>query len=344
MRFWFVNEYLMPETRNPNDRNELLADVAEMYFVKNMHQAQIAKRIGVTRSMVSRMISEAQRQGIVHIHIMRSVSYDYGLQDKLANLFGLKSAFVIPWQSDNTRLLQYLGIAGAQALKQYLAPEQILGLPWGTSVSAVVDAIEIDSPLPIKVVQLVGALGSRNLNYDGHGLVQRLAQKFGGDAYYMNAPFQVESAEMVQALCMNSSIKETFDLAKRCDVALLGIGSVVPKYSTYHQAGYLGLQALDNLQKAGAVGGICGIHFDIHGNSVAQEFQDCVLSISREDLLRIPIRIAVAGGIGKAPAILGALRSGLFNIIVTDSGATREVFILDRQSETPEFEPIAHPV
>jgi deoxyribonucleoside regulator len=322
----------MPEARNPNDRIDLLADVAEMYFIKNMNQAQIAKRVGVTRSMVSRMISEAQRQGIVHIQIMRSISYEYGLQDKLIERFGLKSAFVVSWQNDNSRLLQHIGIAGARALKPHLAPQQILGLPWGTTVSAVVDAIEIERPLSIKIVQLLGALGARNLKFDGHGLVQRLAQKFGGDAYFLNAPFLVESAEMVQALCTNNSIKETLDLAKHCDIALLGVGSVIPEYSSYYQTGYLGHEELDHLQRVGAVGGICGVHFDIQGHSVAPEFQSRLITISREDLLRIPIRIGVAGGIGKAPAILGALRSGLLNMIVTDSGAANELLCLDQEN------------
>ena len=45
-------------------------------------------------------------------------------------------------------------------------------------------------------------------------------------------------------------------------------------------------------------------------------------------LLSIPVRLGVAGGEGKADAILGALRSKYVNVLVIDSVTARKVLEL----------------
>ena len=67
------------------DKNRInkLADVAEMYFLEGLTQAEIAKKVDVTRSMVSRMLTEARDQGIVKIKIERKFVFDQRLQNEL---------------------------------------------------------------------------------------------------------------------------------------------------------------------------------------------------------------------------------------------------------------------
>lgn len=318
----------MPDAPSSAQRTDLLADVAEMYFLQKKTQAQIARYVGVTRSMVSRMLTEARRLGIVEINVHRAFSYDRQLQSLLVERFGLISARVFSSRPNDPHLLARLGSAGASALKEYLQPGITLGLPWGTTVSAVVDALKVEAPIPIKVVQLIGALGSRNLKFDGHGVVQRLAEKLGAESFYINAPFLVESPETVQSLLLNKSISEALYLASRCNVALLGVGSTLTEHSTYYHAGYLQLSELEKLQEDNAVGGVCRTHFDLQGKPVGLEFERRTIGIHHEILKTIPIRLGVAGGLGKATAILGALRGKFINVLVTDSAAAGELLRL----------------
>ncbi|HTX78014.1 MAG TPA: sugar-binding transcriptional regulator [Longilinea sp.] len=306
------------DQRTSEERVGLLADVAEMYFFQDKTQAQIAKKIGVTRSMVSRLLTEARRQNIVEITVHRPLSFDRELQTELARQFGLRAAFVLGARLGDSNLLKNLGEAAAHVVKEYFQPNMVLGLPWGTTVSSAVDALEVEEPIPCKITQMVGALGSRNLYYDGHGIVQRLAEKLGGEAYYLNAPFLVDSEQTANALYKNPSICETLSIARRCTVALLGIGSTDPDYSSYYKAGYLSLEELNEMRSDGAVGGVCGIHFDSTGNLRSLDFQRRMMSIDEDSLKTIPVRIGVAGGLGKIDAIQGAILGGYINIIVTD--------------------------
>lgn len=322
----------MPKQRLSTERADLLADVSEMYFLQGKNQSQIAKKVGVTRSMVSRMLTDARRLGIVEIHICRPLESERDLELALVERFGLQGAFVLTQQNrDEERLLQDLGTAGAHMLAKVLAPNKILGLAWGTAISATVDAVQVAEPLPLKVVQLVGAVGARNKEFDAHALVQRLAQKLGGEGYYLNAPFFVENPETVRALFATASLRETLAVAEKCDLALLGIGSTEPKYSSFYKAGYVTRDVIQALRQAGAVGDVCGWHFDVHGNPLDLEFHRRIVSLGIENLSVIPIRIGVAGGAGKVRPVLGALRGKLINVLVTDGIVAREVLRLDRK-------------
>jgi deoxyribonucleoside regulator len=319
------------EKRSVQDRASLLADVAEMYYLEQKNQAEIAKAVGVTRSMISRMLTEARESGIVEIRIQRPLQSDPELEAALKEQFSLKDVFVVVTSHrSGERLTRTLGSAGAQMLKRYLAPDKILGLAWGTSISATVDAFEVSEPMPVKVVQLVGAMGARNMEYDGHDLVSRLAEKLGGEAYYLNAPYLCQSAEIAQSLLETKSVRETISVGKKTDVALLGIGSTALEYSSFYLAGYVTRHELEELRRAGGVGDVCGLHFDVNGQPACEDFCERLVSIRKHDLLTIPVRLGVAGGDGKAEAILGALRSKYVNVLVVDNVTARKVLELTK--------------
>jgi DNA-binding transcriptional regulator LsrR (DeoR family) len=300
-----------------------------MYYIDQKNQAEIAKRIGVTRSMVSRILTEARESGIVEIRIRRPVQADRELESALISHFDLKDACVVSIMNpDDGRLLRALGAAGAQILKRYLAPKQILGLAWGTSISSTVDAFEVSEPMNVRVVQMVGAMGARNLEYDGHHLVSRISEKLGGEAYYLNAPFICPNEDMAKALLETRSIKETITLSKKSDVALLGIGTTLAEYSSFYLAGSVSFQELNHLQHEGSIGDVCGLHFDKNGLPSSQDFSERLVTIRHKDLSSIPVRLGVAGGEGKVQAILGALRGKYINVLVTDSTTARKVLDL----------------
>ncbi|MEN6434740.1 MAG: sugar-binding domain-containing protein [Anaerolineaceae bacterium] len=311
----------MTENSNTLDRVNLLANVAEMYYIEGKDQSVIADEVGVSRSMVSRMLTDARNRGIVEIRIHRPIQSEKIIGEQLKSLFDLQSVLVtsIRTQTDHQRMLADLGRAGASLLLPMLTPGKTVGLAWGTSISATVDALEISYAIPIKVVQLIGAFGARTQEYDGHALVQRFAEKVGGEAYFINAPYLCQTPDIARAFMDSPGIQETIELGKQVDIALLGIGTTEVQYSSYYLSGYVQVEELQRLHDAGAVGDIAGNHFNINGEFFKDDFFKRQITIQSEDLLRIPKRLCVAGGPGKVNAIIGALRTGVVNMLVTDS-------------------------
>jgi deoxyribonucleoside regulator len=325
----------MPEDKTTRERARILAEVAEMYYLLDMNQAEIAKKIGVTRSMISRMLTEARQKGIVDIRIHRPQQPDPNLEAELLKEFNLLSASVIEIQNqDPAFLLKSLGRFGAEVLSGYLELDTVIGIPWGTTVSAVVREMEVGTPYSVKIVQLVGAMDGRHNEYDGHRLVSRLVEKLNGEGYYLNAPFICPNRETVEALINTPGIKETIEMGRKADIALLGVGSTSPEFSSFYLAGYVSIEDLEEFSKDGAVGDVCGLHFDINGNEVCANFCERLVTINRQDLFKIPLRLGVAGGQGKVNPLLGALRGGYINALITDNHTACRLLDAAREAVT----------
>lgn len=307
-------------------RMNLLADVAEMYYIDKMGQSEIARKVDVSRSMISRMLTEARELGIVEFKIVRQVNSNPELENRLRTEFNMDSVTVVSLEDSKPEpLVNLLGRAAASVLQKQLKEGMSIGVAWGTAVSATVEALPVIRDPSITIVQLVGAQGARNIDYDGHIIVKRLAEKIGGEGYYINAPYLCQTLEIAQSLRETIGIKETIELGKTVDIALLGIGTTETQYSSFYLSGALPEQEIYAMQKKGVVGDVSSNYFKIDGTPYTDDILDRVISIKSEDLIRIPVRIGIAGGPEKANAIIGALNSKLINHLVTDSLTARSI-------------------
>ena len=324
----------MSKYRRGDERNELLADVAEMYYVDDLTQAEISRAIDMTRSAVSRMLTEARKKRIVEINVRRPLHFDAGLEAALQQRFDLQGAHVLTAQcgDDYDKLRRQLGQSAAGVLKELLRPQMTCGVAWGTTVSTTIEALDVPDSVPMQIVQLVGVLQSNSHAFNAQALVDIMARKLGGEGTYLYTPFVVENATTAHSIRRIPDVRETLDAGKRCDIALMGIGTVLdPAYSSLYQGGHITLETLQQLRQGDAVGDVGGVHIDINGNVAGGDFNDRMVGIAGPDLLAIPIRLAVAGGVAKAEAILGGLRGGYVNLLVTDSETAKAVLGRDKE-------------
>jgi DNA-binding transcriptional regulator LsrR (DeoR family) len=182
--------------------------------------------------------------------------------------------------------------------------------------------------LAITVVQMVGAVGKGDPLVDGPDLARQLANVYGGEYRYLHAPLIVEDVRTREALLQEPRIRETLELARRADVALVGIGTPHPEVSSLLRAGYLDEEAIARLRERGVVGDVCARQYDAQGQPADVELNRRVVGVELEALHRMEQVIGVAGGEAKAGAILGALRGGHVHVLVTDDVAAEKVLAL----------------
>ncbi len=315
----------------PND--DLILEAARLYYEGGLDQAQVAKQIQVSRSYVSRLLTEARQNGLVEIRVRHPLPVAEDLQDTLAKRFGLQEARVLALQDwDYPETLKRLGALAARFLESALRQHDRLGIGWGTAIHATVQAFNPHRFLTAQVIQMIGGLGATNPEIDGTDLARRLAEKLGGPYRYLQAPLVVESATVCAALMRGPSIKEVLALARKARLAVIGIGTINKTYSSLLRAGFVTEVALRDLEEHGVVGDVCCRHYDLSGRIVDVELNERVVGIDIKSLKRIPCIVGVAGGIAKAPAILGALRGHLVNVLITDDRTAREVLRLDDES------------
>jgi DNA-binding transcriptional regulator LsrR (DeoR family) len=69
---------------------------------------------------------------------------------------------------------------------------------------------------------------------------------------------------------------------------------------------------------------------EIHANEIARRLASRVVGIELNDLPQLPWVFGAAVGVEKAPAVLGALRGGYINVLVTDEPTARACLRLAR--------------
>jgi len=311
------------------DQPELLAQVASLYYEDRLTQDEIARRVGTSRSTISRMLGQAREAGVVEIVVHYPWKTAPELEDVLRARFGLRQARVLSVCGQSyDETLRGLGALAARYVESILADGMVLGISWGVAVHSTVRALRPERHIPITVVQMVGAVGEGDPLMDGTDLARLLANACGGEYRYLHAPLIVEDARAREALLQEPRIRDTLRLAGQADVALVGIGAPTPEVYSLLRAGYVDREALARLRAQGVVGDICARHYDAQGHVMDIELNHRIVGIELEALHGIGQVIGVAGGEAKAEAILGALRGGHVNVLVTDDAAARKVLEL----------------
>ena len=307
------------------DRLELLARVAEMYYQDGLNQGHIASKLGFSRSMVSRLLTEAREHRVVEIRIRHPLERRTDLEQALQRQFDLSAVRVLERGTlSYDSMLRRVGALAAGLLLELVADSMTLGISWGTATAETVSALYSLRPEPhagIQVVQIIGSLGTSDPEIDGSDLARRLARTLGGHYTVLPAPLFVDSEGTCSALLADQRVRHVLDLARLASVALLGIGSSEPESSSLLRAGHFTAAQVAELAQLGAVGDVCALHFDLWGQPVETPLTRRRVGIDRLSLTTIPLRVGIAGGQAKGLPIVGACRAKFVNILVTDETA-----------------------
>lgn len=326
------------------DRLDLLAQIASMYYEEELTQAEIARRTGYSRSMISRFLTEAKQLGVVEIRVHHPMARRSDLEQALRRDFPLKRVWVLDCHShEYTARLRRVGMLAARLVEETVTDHMTIGMSWGTGLAEMVQALRPQAREGIMVMQIIGSMGTANPRIDGSELARQFAHSFGGRYRILPTPLIVEDESIRDGLRQDRRVREVLDHAWNMDLVLVGIGTVKTAYSSLVRSGYLTPEELGEFVQAGAVGDVCTIHFDIHGQLIDIPLQRRFMGIDYDALVHVPLRIGIAAGQPKAAAILGALRAGMINVLVTDDVAATHVLRLAEWTGSPQPSPIKTP-
>lgn len=305
------------------DRRAFLAQIASLYYDKGATQQEISDLCECSRPAVSRFLSEARELGIVEIIVHYPWRTSSELERQLIEGFSLTNARVL-LNSGKTygEVLLGLGSLGADELENLIKADSVIGMSWGTALHEVVASVRPRRMENVEVIQMIGATGSvQSATIDGPILAQRLANRLGGTYWHLHAPLVVETEQVHKALLADRNIREILKRARKADIALVGIGSTQNEHYSILRAGYISKDEAAAIRSQGAVGDICGQHFDSNGQLLEININKRVIGIGLNDLQQVPAVIGIAGGRDKAKAIRAALRCGCLNYLITDEDA-----------------------
>jgi len=306
---------------------ETLAKAAYWYYIQDLSQKEVARRLGTSQSNVSRLMRAAREQGVVKFEIAYPIHRELDLEDALRSTyhdFGVRDVIVSQVFSDHdhsgNQQAGMLSVARSSAewLQDNLLDGQTLGLFWGTTVKAMVDIARFDRRIDAHVVQLAGEW-SVDPGLSGHNLVRDLGDKLGGRYTYFNAPAVAATAEEADSLLVTPEVKRSLDLARHADIALLGIGSFPTDTTrTFLDLARATKAEVDEAERKQVVGQFAGRFFDDQGKQVDLAIHRRLVSLDLAEVRGIPTIAAVAHGEGKTTAVRAALHGGLIDVLIVD--------------------------
>lgn len=298
----------------------LTASVARRYYLDGRSKIEIAEEFSLSRFKVARLLEAARASGLVKIEISYPGEVDLELSGLLRERLGLRHAVVVDTPDHDVRSLrQHLGAAAAELLTEIVTPDDVLGMGWSRSVSAVAAALTGLAPTP--VVQLTGALSRTDSDDGSVDVVRDVARISGGPAYFFHAPFVVADPTTARALRRQPEVARTFAQFRSVTKALVGIGRWAPHQSTVHDA------ATDRERRALRRQGVCaevsGVFVTGTGDTPPTTLNDRMIGVSAAQLRAVKEVVAVPYEAVKAPAVRAAVRSRLVTSLVTHTSLAR---------------------
>jgi DNA-binding transcriptional regulator LsrR (DeoR family) len=295
-----------------------LVKVAKLYYFDGQTQAEIAKKMGVSRPAISKLLNKAREIGIVEIYIKDENAHTVELEHRLETKYHLKEAIVVPAGNLPADLVKHaLGKAASFYVSKNLEGIKSLGISWGSTLSKFVQEYPFEKHQELKVVPLVGGMGRKLVEIHSNLLAYQLAQKMNSFCSYLYAPAMVESQDLKQRLIESEDIAMVLEEGRNVEMAVVGIGNPY-EGSTMSTMNYLTEEDLKSLQEAGAAGDIGSRFFDAQGNQVNHRLNDLVIGLDLNEFKNIPEVIGIVEGSHKAVSVKAALAGGYLNVLIID--------------------------
>ncbi|MCT4604892.1 MAG: transcriptional regulator [Marinisporobacter sp.] len=300
-----------------------LVEVSKMYYENNMTQAEIARKIQVSRPLVSKMLSRAKELGIVKIEIRSLFSSNDLIMGQIKNIFNIKGGLVVPQGKTEYITKQTVLNHSIRYIKDMLPEINKIGLGWGYTVGALVDElgkIEDGTMYEGEICPLIGTANIPNKGYHPNEMVRIFSNNTGLKPFFMHAPAFPTTKEEKNIYLQTENFRTISEQWDDLDAVIMSVGSFpsVPDQATAIRFG-------KKLIKEKAVGVFLSYYFNKEGKIIKSE-NDHVMHIPLDKLGRSKKVIAICIDTS-VDAIIGALRTGFITHIITDEKIATEVIM-----------------
>ncbi|MGH8018228.1 MAG: sugar-binding transcriptional regulator [Opitutaceae bacterium] len=310
---------------------------ARLYYVDGLGQNGVAKFVKVSQAKVSRLLALARERGIVRITVADYEPRNRELEARLRVVLGLSEAIVIKTIEGlaDADLRRAIGHFASHAVEALIQPRDVVAMAGGRTLHDLVHQLPEPRNKALTVVQTMGSVASNVSAADAQEIGRVLAHRLGGHFLSLNTPAYMPEEQTRNALLQLEQVRMVHEHLARANVALVGVGTL--ENSVFIERGVLGASDVAGLKEAGVIGEICGRFFDAGGNECATPWRDRVMSVTFENLRRIPRVLAVVSGHDRTQAVLAAIRGGLLKgLVIDEDGASALVAAATESAPVPK--------
>jgi deoxyribonucleoside regulator len=300
------------------DSDDHLRLVARLYYLDGLGQGEVAKFAQVSQAKVSRLLALARERGIVRITVADYEPRRRELEAQLQRRLGLRTVVVIKSGEslDPADLRRAVGHFGAVAVDALIRARDVVALAGGRTIHELVRHLPDTGTKGLTVVQAMGSVDSSVSVFDAQEVGRVMAHRQGGSFLALNTPAFIPEKRTRDALLELDQVRSVHGYLDRANVALIGLGTLAN--SVFVERGTLDPAMARELERAGAVGEVCGRFIDAGGGECATAWRDRVISIQLSQLRKIPQVIGIVSGSDRTACIQAAVAGKIIKALVID--------------------------
>jgi len=305
-------------------KTKLLSKVARLYYIENLLQKDIAKKLCISRVAVSRLLSKAKVQKIVEIKINKPDGNYQDMELKIEEKFKINECVVVPSYDNDLNIFKEMADLLSNILDRMVVNNDYIGVSWGTSLGVISEYLTVEKKENIKVIPIIGGLGDIDKGINSNSIAKNFAGSFGGISYVINCPAVLESVENKKLLENDSNINQIFKLSEKINIAIVGASDLGTESSLY-KFSYYSKKDFDYLTKLGAVGVVNLGSIDKNGNHVPNVIDERTIALSIDKLKKIKNVILIAISKRKKDVIKAVLKSRMIKVFLTDEETAKAI-------------------
>lgn len=248
-------------------RIERMVTISRMYYEQDMTQNEIAKALGISRPLVSILLTEAKHCGIVTFQIHDVANSRQLMINQLETRFPGIQFQIIPDESSEDATDNLLAKTAFQFCFQQLADAKNIGIGWGSMLSRMAAVAEEGAAGKDRsdknVFPLVGGIRTSYRGYHTNEIVRMIGEKTGMDVHYLYFPAFFDETADLEYIKGMEDFQFINQFWSNMDVALISVSN----YPSYPDIG-IKYRFGNDLMKKNAVGRLLAYYYDIHGNLI----------------------------------------------------------------------------
>lgn len=307
---------------------QFMVNIAYLYYKEHMTQAQIAKKLHISRSLVSKLLVQSRENGIVEVVIHEElVRIHQELEDRLKRILGLQEVICTEPTAGQTER-ESVAIQAANYLEKRIQNVKNVAVSGGGMMKEV--AVNFVPSIPMEHVTFVpicGGVDDELWELQSNTVCEYFVSHSGAFGKQFHAPVVVDSENAKQILMHQNYIRKVITLAQNAEIAMVGIGTgkryfdIAENYLPKEQCEF------DDL-RARIKGDIAFNYYDSDGQLIDCPWNRQNMTLSLDHIRKIPEVICVACEREKAESIYIAIHSNIINTLIVPASLGSQILKL----------------
>ena len=158
-----------------------LTKIAQLYYIENVGQREIAERLNISITSVSRSLAKAKQLDIVQISINTGANDYSQIEIEMERKYSLRECLLVPSFGRLEYAYEHMGPVMADLLGRLLKRGSILGVSWGETMKAISENLPKMFLDRVDVIPIIGAMGKIETGMFPNSIARTFAERLGGE-------------------------------------------------------------------------------------------------------------------------------------------------------------------